>query len=73
MPIVGEGTTEPNDTYVTQLVADAQAAIDELVRLGVGDRNRMAIGGHSYGAFMTANLLAHSRLFQGRHCAQWRV
>jgi dipeptidyl aminopeptidase/acylaminoacyl peptidase len=64
MPIVGEGTTEPNDTYVTQLVADAQAAIDEVVRLGVSDRNRMAIGGHSYGAFMTANLLAHSRLFK---------
>ena len=64
MPIVGEGTAEPNDAYVAQLVADAQAAIDELVRLGVGDRNRMAIGGHSYGAFMTANLLAHSRLFK---------
>jgi dipeptidyl aminopeptidase/acylaminoacyl peptidase len=64
MPIVGEGTAEPNDTYVTQLVADAQAAIDEVVRLGVGDRNRVAIGGHSYGAFMTANLLAHSRLFK---------
>ena len=64
MPIVGEASAEPNDTYVAQLVADAQAAIDELVRLGVGDRNRMAIGGHSYGAFMTANLLAHSRLFK---------
>jgi dipeptidyl aminopeptidase/acylaminoacyl peptidase len=64
MPIVGEGTAEPNDTYVAQLVADAQAAIDEVVRLGVGDRARMAIGGHSYGAFMTANLLTHSRLFK---------
>ena len=64
MPIVGEASAEPNDTYVTQLVADAQAAIDELVRLGVGDRQRMAIGGHSYGAFMTANLLANSRLFR---------
>jgi dipeptidyl aminopeptidase/acylaminoacyl peptidase len=64
MPIVGEGTAEPNDTYVAQLVADAQAAIDEVVRLGVADRDRMAIGGHSYGAFMTANLLAHSRLFK---------
>jgi len=64
MPIVGEGTVEPNDTYVTQLVADAQAAIDEVVRLGVSDRDRIAIGGHSYGAFMTANLLAHSRLFK---------
>lgn len=64
MPIVGEGSTEPNDTYLPQLISSAEAAIDELVRRGVGDRNRMAIGGHSYGAFMTANLLAHTRLFK---------
>ncbi|HEY7159785.1 MAG TPA: prolyl oligopeptidase family serine peptidase, partial [Acidobacteriota bacterium] len=64
MPIIGEGKTEPNDTYVEQLVSSAQAAVDELVRRGVGDKNRMAIGGHSYGAFMTANLLAHSDLFR---------
>jgi len=64
MPIIGEGNTEPNDTYVQQLVADAQAAVDEVVRRGVADRNRIAIGGHSYGAFMTANLLAHSDLFK---------
>nr|WP_232227548.1 prolyl oligopeptidase family serine peptidase [Lysobacter daejeonensis] len=64
MPIVGEGTAEPNDTYVSQLVANAEAAVDELERRGVGDRNRMAIGGHSYGAFMTANLLAHTRLYK---------
>ncbi len=63
MPIIGEGDQEPNDTYVTQLVASAKAAIDEMVRRGVADRNRVAIGGHSYGAFMTANLLAHSDLF----------
>jgi dipeptidyl aminopeptidase/acylaminoacyl peptidase len=63
-PIVGEGKKQPNDTYVKQLVGDASAAIDELVRRGVGDRDRMAIGGHSYGAFTTANLLAHSRLFR---------
>ncbi len=63
-PIVGEGKAQPNDTYVKQLVADASAAVDELVRRGVGDRDRMAVGGHSYGAFMTANLLAHSRLFR---------
>jgi dipeptidyl aminopeptidase/acylaminoacyl peptidase len=63
LPIIGEGDEEPNDTYVEQLVAGAQAAIDELVRRGVGDPQRMAIGGHSYGAFMTANLLAHSDLF----------
>jgi len=63
-PIVGEGTAEPNDTYREQLVADARAAIDEVVRLGVADRDRVAIGGHSYGAFTTANLLAHSDLFR---------
>lgn len=64
IPIIGEGKAEPNDTYIEQLVAGATAAVDELVRRGVGDRNRMAIGGHSYGAFMTANLLAHSKLFR---------
>jgi dipeptidyl aminopeptidase/acylaminoacyl peptidase len=64
IPIVGEGQAEPNDTYVEQLVESAKAAIDEGVRLGVVDRNRVAVMGHSYGAFMTANLLAHSDLFK---------
>ena len=64
MPIVGEGDQEPNDTYVDQLVASAQAAVNKLVEMGVADRGRIAIGGHSYGAFMTANLLAHSDLFR---------
>jgi dipeptidyl aminopeptidase/acylaminoacyl peptidase len=64
MPIVGEGSKEPNDTYLPQLIADAEAAIDEVVRRGVADRDRIAIGGHSYGAFMTGNLLAHTRLFK---------
>ncbi len=64
IPIIGEGQAEPNDTYVEQLVASAQAAIDEGVRLGVVDRHRVAVMGHSYGAFMTANLLAHSDLFK---------
>lgn len=63
MPIVGEGDEEPNDTYVQQLVSSAKAAVDEVVRRGVADRSRIAVGGHSYGAFMTANLLAHSDLF----------
>jgi dipeptidyl aminopeptidase/acylaminoacyl peptidase len=64
IPIVGEGQAEPNDTYVEQLVASAQAAIDEGVRVGAVDRNRVAVMGHSYGAFMTVNLLAHSDLFK---------
>ena len=63
MPIVGVGETA-NDTYVEQLVASARAAVDKVVELGVGDRDRIGIGGHSYGAFMTANLLAHSDLFK---------
>ncbi|HEY2622202.1 MAG TPA: prolyl oligopeptidase family serine peptidase, partial [Dyella sp.] len=64
VPIVGEGSKEPNDTYIPQLVASAEAAVDEVVRRGVADRHRIAVGGHSYGAFMTANLLAHTRLFR---------
>ncbi|MGB3452417.1 MAG: prolyl oligopeptidase family serine peptidase [Moheibacter sp.] len=62
-PIVGEGDEEPNDTFVEQLVANAKAAIDAVDKLGYIDRNRVAVGGHSYGAFMTANLLSHSDLF----------
>ena len=64
IPIVGEGDTEPNDTYVKQLVASAKAAIDYGASLGVVDPNRVGVGGHSYGAFMTANLLAHCDLFK---------
>ncbi len=63
MPIIGPGETA-NDTYVEQLVASAQAAIDKVVEMGVADRDRIGVGGHSYGGFMTANLLAHSRLFR---------
>jgi dipeptidyl aminopeptidase/acylaminoacyl peptidase len=55
---------EPNDTYVEQLVTSAEAAVDKLVAMGVGDRDRMAVGGHSYGAFMTANLLSHTNIFR---------
>jgi dipeptidyl aminopeptidase/acylaminoacyl peptidase len=62
MPIVGPGETA-NDKYIEQLVASAEAAVDKAVELGIADRNRIAVGGHSYGAFMTANLLAHSDLF----------
>ncbi|WP_426806279.1 alpha/beta hydrolase family protein, partial [Stenotrophomonas sp. SrG] len=64
LPIIGEGAKEPNDTSLPQLVANAEAAVDEGVRRGVTDREHIAIGGHSYGACMTANLLAHTRLFR---------
>ena len=63
MPIVGEGDEEPNDVFVDQLVANAEAAIDFIVEKGIGDRERIGVGGHSYGAFMTANLLSHTDLF----------
>ncbi|MFC0349304.1 S9 family peptidase [Undibacterium danionis] len=62
-PIIGEGKIEPNDNFVPQLVDNAEAAIDAVDALGYIDRKKVAVGGHSYGAFMTANLLTHSKLF----------
>ena len=64
MPIVAKDGKRPNDSFVEQLKLNAEAAINKLSDMGVGDRNRMAVGGHSYGAFMTANLLAHTNLFK---------
>jgi dipeptidyl aminopeptidase/acylaminoacyl peptidase len=63
MPIIGAGETA-NDTYVDQLAASAEAAVNKLVEMGIADRDRIGVGGHSYGAFMTANLLAHTDLFR---------
>ncbi|UUV21624.1 S9 family peptidase [Paenimyroides aestuarii] len=62
-PIIGEGTQEPNDSFIEQLALNAEAAIDAVDKLGFIDRTRVGVGGHSYGAFMTANLLAHTKLF----------
>jgi dipeptidyl aminopeptidase/acylaminoacyl peptidase len=71
MPIVAatkdstqKNEAKPNDNFVDQLKMNAEAAINKLADMGVGDRNRVAVGGHSYGAFMTANLLAHTNLFK---------
>jgi len=65
MPIVATSAEKkPNDDFVKQLELNATAAIDKLASMGVGDRKRVAVGGHSYGAFMTANLLAHTNLFK---------
>ena len=64
IPIVGEGKNEPNDTYVEQLIAGAKAAVDYVVGRGIADPDRIGIGGHSYGAFTTVNLLAHTNLFK---------
>ena len=63
MPVVGPPETK-NDTFIKQIVDSAQAAIDKAVEMGVTDRDRVGVGGHSYGAFMTANLLAHSDIFR---------
>jgi len=63
MPIIGEGDEQPNDTYIQQLVDGAHAATDAVVSRGWADPARLVIGGHSYGAFTTANLLAHSDRF----------
>ncbi|MFT4670414.1 MAG: dipeptidyl aminopeptidase/acylaminoacyl peptidase, partial [Ulvibacter sp.] len=62
-PIIGEGTTEPNDNFIIQLVDNGEAAINAVDALGYIDRTKVAVGGHSYGAFMVANLLTHSNLF----------
>ena len=65
MPIVATSADKkPNDDFIAQLTLNAEAAINKLFDMGVGDKNRMAVGGHSYGAFMTANLLAHTTLFK---------
>jgi dipeptidyl aminopeptidase/acylaminoacyl peptidase len=63
MPVIGDPETV-NNTYVEQIVANAKAAIDKAVEMGVTDPDRVGVGGHSYGAFMTANLLAHCDLFR---------
>ncbi|WP_017258469.1 S9 family peptidase [Pedobacter arcticus] len=63
MPIVGESNDQPNDTFIEQLTENAEAAVNKIVAMGIGDPKRIAVGGHSYGAFMTANLLAHTKLF----------
>ena len=62
-PIVGEGNEQPNDSFRTQLVGNAKAAIEAVNKLGYIDPSRVGVGGHSYGAFMVANLLSHSNLF----------
>ena len=62
-PIIGEDKSEPNDDFRNQLVENAIAAINAVDKLGYIDKDRVAVGGHSYGAFMVANLLSHSDLF----------
>jgi dienelactone hydrolase len=63
LPVIGEGDAQPNDTFIEQIVAGATAAVEYAVSRGVCDENRCAVGGHSYGSFMTAHLLSHTSLF----------
>jgi dipeptidyl aminopeptidase/acylaminoacyl peptidase len=62
MPVIGDPETK-NDTYIEQITAAAAAHVKALTEVGIADPARVAVGGHSYGAFMTANLLAHTDLF----------
>src|SRR5436305_14434173 len=64
MPVGGDHLDVVNNSYIEQIVSDAKAAIDKAAAMGVTDPNRVAVGGHSYGGFMTANLLAHCDLFK---------
>lgn len=63
LPVIGEGDKQPNDTFIEQIVMGAKAAVEYATSRGVCDPNRCAVGGHSYGSFMTAHLLSHTDLF----------
>ena len=62
IPIVGDPLTA-NDTFIEQMTAGAEAAVNKLIEIGIAQRGKIAVAGHSYGAFMVANLLAHTDLF----------
>jgi len=61
IPIVGENY---NDTYIGNLVDAMYGAIRAVDGLGVIDIDRIGHGGHSYGAFATANILANAPFFK---------
>lgn len=63
LPVIGEGDTKPNDTFIEQIVDGATAAVEYVTERGVTDPTKCAVGGHSYGSFMTAHLLSHTSLF----------
>eukprot|EP00579_Thalassiosira_antarctica_P008587 CAMPEP_0201882314 /NCGR_PEP_ID=MMETSP0902-20130614/13600_1 /ASSEMBLY_ACC=CAM_ASM_000551 /TAXON_ID=420261 /ORGANISM="Thalassiosira antarctica, Strain CCMP982" /LENGTH=818 /DNA_ID=CAMNT_0048410771 /DNA_START=53 /DNA_END=2509 /DNA_ORIENTATION=+ len=63
LPVIGEGESQPNDTFIEQIVSGAKAAVNYVTSRGVCDPNRCAVGGHSYGSFMTSHLLSHTNLF----------
>lgn len=63
LPVVGEGDAQPNDTFIEQMISGATAAVEYVTSRGLCDPDRCAVGGHSYGSFMTAHLLSHTGLF----------
>ena len=63
MPVIGD-TKKANDTFLEQIISSAKAAVDKAVEMGIADPNRIGVGGHSYGAFMVANLVAHTDIFK---------
>ncbi len=63
LPIIGEGDAHPNDTFIDQIVSGATAAVQYVTQRGVTDPDKCAVGGHSYGSFMTSHLLSHTSLF----------
>ena len=63
LPVIGEGDAQPNDTFIEQIVNGAKAAVEYVTKRGVCDPKKCAVGGHSYGSFMTAHLLSHTSLF----------
>jgi dipeptidyl aminopeptidase/acylaminoacyl peptidase len=63
LPVIGEGDAQPNDTFIEQLISSATSAVNYVTARGVCDPRRCAVGGHSYGSFMTAHLLSHTSLF----------
>jgi dipeptidyl aminopeptidase/acylaminoacyl peptidase len=63
LPVIGEGDAQPNDTFIEQIVSGAEAAVKYVAERGVCDSTRCAVGGHSYGSFMTSHLLSHTSLF----------
>ena len=63
MPVIGD-TKKANDTFLEQIISSAKAAVDKAVEMGIADPNRVGVGGHSYGAFMVANLMAHTDIFK---------
>lgn len=63
IPIIGKGNAF-NNNFIAHLVDSMYAAIRKVDALGYVDVDRLGHGGHSYGAFATANILARTPFFK---------